>query len=167
MIERGAPVHRAVKGDVDSFYFSAPVDIDGVTNIETVLVRRDANTGRIYLHSVMAKESLLNHQVSRADAGASERSGSTDSEGISRILQDLYQRNGVSKVVDENGEPLVVYHGTMADRSEFGPKRPRQNFDDGNGRGMHFSSNLDEPNSMAWRAGGLGLEPLDDLCRDG
>ncbi|MBL8440234.1 MAG: hypothetical protein JNK96_03355, partial [Betaproteobacteria bacterium] len=119
VIERGALVHRTANGDVDSFYFSAPVDIDGVTNIETVLVHRDANTGRMYLHSVMAKESLLNHQVSRADAGASERSGSTDSEGISRILQDLVRRNGVSKVVDENGEPLVVYHGTDADIYAF------------------------------------------------
>lgn len=91
VIERGALVKSATRGDVDSFYFSAPVDIDGVTNIETVLVHRDANTKRMYLHSVMAKESLLSHQVSRADAGASERSGSTDSEGITSIVQE-YKR---------------------------------------------------------------------------
>ena len=33
----------------------------------------------MYLHSVMAKEVLQNRGVSRADAEASERSGSTDS----------------------------------------------------------------------------------------
>jgi hypothetical protein len=62
----------------------------------------------MYLHSVMAKESLLNHQVSSVGTEAPERSGSTDSEGIARILQNLINRDGVSKVVDANGEPLVV-----------------------------------------------------------
>ena len=58
------------------------------------------------------------------------------------------------------------YHGTMVDRSEFGLKRARQNFDDGNERGMHLSFNLDEPNSMAWRAGWFGPEPFDNPRRD-
>lgn len=29
-----------------------------------------------------------------------------------------------SKVVDENGEPLVVYHGTEAEFTEFEPTKP-------------------------------------------
>lgn len=149
VIERGALVHRTANGDVDSFYFSAPVDIDGVTNIETVLVHRDANTGRMYLHSVMAKESLLNHQVSRADAGASERSGSTDSEGISRILQDLVRRNGVSKVVDENGEPRVVYHGTNRDFNIFKTKAGPRSQMVGDWDGVHFTNDLDQAQSIA------------------
>lgn len=149
VIERGALVHRTANGDVDSFYFSAPVDIDGVNNIETVLVHRDANTGRMYLHSVMAKESLLNHQVSRADAGASERSGSTDSEGISRILQDLVRRNGVSKVVDENGEPRVVYHGTNRDFNIFKTKAGPRSQMVGDWDGVHFTNDLDQAQSIA------------------
>ena len=49
-------------------------------------------TGRLssepVLHSVTTKESLLNHQVSRADTEVSERSGSTDSEGIATVLHE-------------------------------------------------------------------------------
>ena len=31
------------------------------------------------------------------------------------ILQNLLAGNTVSKVVDDNGEPIVVYHGTTKD----------------------------------------------------
>lgn len=115
VIERGALVLSRKDGQEDSFYFSAPVDIDGVTNIETVLVHRDPNTQRMYLHSVTTKENLLNQRVSSADAEASGRSGSTDSEGVASVLRELLNFNpaDVSKVVDpQTGEPLVVYHGT-------------------------------------------------------
>lgn len=43
----------------------------------------------MYLHSVMAKEVLQNRGVSRADAEASERSGSTDSGDTANILRAL------------------------------------------------------------------------------
>jgi hypothetical protein len=89
VIEKGAIIHRATQGREDSIYISAPVDISGQQNIVTVLVRRDPNTQRMYLHSVSLKENLLNPRVSSADAEASERSGSTSSGDISRILQDL------------------------------------------------------------------------------
>ena len=59
VIERGALVHQSSTPEEDSFYFSALVDIDGVTNIETVLVHRDVNTKRMYMHSVTTKENLL------------------------------------------------------------------------------------------------------------
>ena len=55
VIENGALVHKETQGAEDNFYFSAPVEIDGTVNIETVLVRRDANTKRMYLHSVTTK----------------------------------------------------------------------------------------------------------------
>ena len=75
----------------------------------------------MYLHSVTTKENLLNQRVSSVDAVASERSGSTDARGMVNILQELIKFNSgdVSKVVDANGEPLVVYHGTKADFSVF------------------------------------------------
>jgi hypothetical protein len=61
-----------------------------------------------------------------------------------------------SKVVDENGEPRVVYHGTQGDFSEFDPQRAGQNFDDVDERGMLFSSKVIEPNMMAERGDGYG-----------
>jgi len=93
VIERGALVMQSTDGREDSFYFSAPVEIDGVVNIETVLVHRDPNTKRMYLHSVTTKENLLNLRVSSADAEASERSGSTSSRGIASVLQKLLTFN--------------------------------------------------------------------------
>lgn len=116
VIERGAVIREAREGALDSLYISAPVEISGRENIVTVLVHRDVNTKRMYLHSVSLKENLLNPRVSGADAKASERTGSTDSEDNVTILRDLlaFNPDTVSKVVDENGEPLVVFHGTMA-----------------------------------------------------
>ena len=123
VIERGALVHKSSTSEEDSFYFSAPIDIDGVTNIETVLVHRDVNTKRMYLHSVTTKENLLSKRVSGADDLTSKLAGSTNAEGIRRIIQDLIIGKDISKVVDKNGAPLVVYHGTMtSDLFEFNPR---------------------------------------------
>lgn len=121
VIERGALVLEKSDAQEDSFYFSAPVDIDGRTNIETVLVHRDPNTQRMYLHSVATKENLLNQRVSSADAEASGRSGSTDSGEVRSVIQSLltFKASGVSKVVDADGKPLVVYHGIGSDFSKF------------------------------------------------
>lgn len=114
VIERGRVLHRAKDGDEDSFYISAPVGIDGMSNIVTVLVHRVPRTQRMYLHSVTTKENLSNPRVSRVQKINSEGSGSTESEAISSVLHGLLNFNpdSVSKVVDGNGEPLVVYHGT-------------------------------------------------------
>lgn len=38
-------------------------------------------------------------------------------------LVSLLQVGEVSKVVDENGEPLVVYHGTPLSRNQVTPNR--------------------------------------------
>ncbi|MFN4115856.1 MAG: hypothetical protein ACK4F7_05055, partial [Inhella sp.] len=89
VLERGAVVHQAVKGPEDSFYVSAPVKINGVEDVVTVLVHRDAKTQRMYLHSVTTKEGLLNRRGSGADAEASERSGSSSSEGVASVLRRL------------------------------------------------------------------------------
>ncbi|RRD41611.1 PLxRFG domain-containing protein [Comamonadaceae bacterium OH3737_COT-264] len=85
VIERGALVYQAAHGRKDSFYISAPVSISGRVNIVTALVRRDMNTQRMYLHSVMLKENLLKPSVSAADAKASEPHSATTS-GDSRSL---------------------------------------------------------------------------------
>ncbi len=125
VLERGALVHKATDGGVDSLYVSAPVKIDGVDDVVTVLVHRDTNSRRMYLHSVATKESLLNRRVSGADAEASERSGSSSSEGVAIVLRGLLKGDTVSKAVDpDTGEPLVVYHGTHRDFSAFDAKAP-------------------------------------------
>ena len=105
VIERGALVHQNRHDErKTSFYFAAPVKISGVDNIVTALVHRDANTKRMYLHSVTPKENLLRQIVSRADAVASglpssrgERSGETTSRGIGSVLRDLLNVKPVFK----------------------------------------------------------------------
>lgn len=93
VIERGALISMSTDGAEDSFYLSAPVLIDGVTNIETVLVHRDTNTKRMYLHSVATKEYLLNHRVSSVGTEVPKRSGSTDSGDVGIVIQSLLNFN--------------------------------------------------------------------------
>ena len=46
-------------------------------------------------------------------------------QGIAKILQNIISAKSASKVVDENGEPLVVYHGTQRGGFDiFGGKNP-------------------------------------------
>lgn len=54
---------------------------------------------------------------------------------------------GESKVVDENGEPLVVYHGTGGDIESFDKKSVRKNFSQS--FGFHFSNDPDEAEKYA------------------
>lgn len=53
---------------------------------------------------------------------------------------------GKSKVVDENGKPLVVYHGTNAEFNAFDKNKIGSATDDGIwGRGFYFGSSSDTP----------------------
>ena len=85
VIERGALVMQASHERTESYYISAPVQIDGISNVVTALVRRDHNGQRMYLHSVTTKENLLDSRVSSVDAEASERSGSTNQGGSATV----------------------------------------------------------------------------------
>lgn len=90
VLERGVVVHRADYEKGESFYVSAPVVIDDKDDIVTVLVRRDPNMQRMYLHSVVTKEYLLNRRVSGADAMmAAQPSGSSSSGDVASVLQRL------------------------------------------------------------------------------
>jgi len=78
--------------DGHSFYISAPVRIAQIDNIVTVLVRRDPNIQRMYLHSVIAKKNLLKTRYSGTDtASGVERSGKATSGDIATILRHLLQ----------------------------------------------------------------------------
>ncbi|WP_221928423.1 PLxRFG domain-containing protein [Pseudomonas aeruginosa] len=90
VLERGVVVHRADYEKGESFYVSAPVVIDDKDDIVTVLVRRDPNMQRMYLHSVATKVYLLNRRVSGADATmAVQPSGSSSSGDVASVLQRL------------------------------------------------------------------------------
>ena len=81
VLERGVLVASSTHGrDGESHFISAPVQIAGKDDVVTVLVRRDPNEQRMYLHSVATKEYLLNRRVSGTDTASDvERSGSSSS----------------------------------------------------------------------------------------
>ncbi len=116
VIEKGVLVHAATNPDNISYYLCAPVEIDGIANVVTVLVHRDVNTQRMYLHSVTTKENLLNPRVS----SALQLAGSTETGDVWNILHSALAVNpeSVSKEIDSNGEPI------SAAVEEFGKVAP-------------------------------------------
>lgn len=127
VIERGVLVRSATDGNVDSFYVSAPVQIRGVDDIVTVLVRRDPKDQRMYLHSVATKESLLNRRVSGADAtkATSGHSGSSNSGDSSTVANSA--RSGKlasSEVAAELSRLLNLDMGGSEPRSTATGQQP-------------------------------------------
>ncbi|CAM5356022.1 hypothetical protein SSTU70S_05524 [Stutzerimonas stutzeri] len=56
---------------------------------------------------------------------------------------------GDSKIVDEQGKPLVVYHGTKADFSEFDSRKSGTSDDGLVGKGFYFTYNPEEASGYA------------------
>ncbi len=113
VIEQGVLVEIAPdwkgRGE-DSYVIAAPVQIGNTAYVcEVVVMKGETRTG-FYLHEVQIKEKLLDVFKTGVVTGTS---GAPKS-----ILLDVWQRvkqieENCSKVVDENGEPLVVYHGSL------------------------------------------------------
>lgn len=89
VISKGALIAASRVGREDHFFISAPVRIAGVDDVVTVLVHRDVNTQRMYLHSVTTKENLLKPQDSTADTKVSEPRGKLTSGEVASVLRDL------------------------------------------------------------------------------
>ena len=114
VIEKGVVVARTEHGRTSSFFVSAPVRIEGVETVVTVLVRRDMNKQSMYLHSVQNKEKILNAAVneSAADAEASEPHGKLHSGYMESLLRKyltdkLPDRKG-GRVLDPSRDSLMA-----------------------------------------------------------
>ena len=70
-------------------------------------------------------------------------------------IRNFWRWFGDSKVVDEQGRPLVVYHGTRADFSEFDTDRIGQNFAESKG-GFFFTGSQAAASAYASIRGGEG-----------
>lgn len=99
----------------DSVIIAAPININKERHIcEVVITRMDDN--RFYLHEVTPIKKLQG-AVFLTNSG---QSPSAHLGVAAKILQNIVSTSDdVSKVVDENGEPLVVYHGTDEEFYEF------------------------------------------------
>jgi hypothetical protein len=64
-----------------------------------------------------------------------------------------------SKVVDKDGNPLVVYHGTLQDFSQFRTDVPRRQGDNAGGEGFFFVSNTERAGLYAGAGARVGGKP--------
>ena len=99
----------------DSYTFAAPVKIGTETYVGVVVVTRGKgkNENRFYLHEVVLQKSLQDRSVKTGTEADSHHGD------IAKVLKNIVSASDdVSKVVDENGEPLVVYHGTRGKNAD-------------------------------------------------
>lgn len=93
----------------NSYTISAPITIAGERFVAVAIVNEAKSEGvhKFYLHEVVLQKSLQSEEFK---TGMVTRSPQGD---ITNILRKIVTaKENVSKVVDDNGEPLVVYHGT-------------------------------------------------------
>ncbi|QRY31155.1 hypothetical protein JVX96_24225 [Variovorax sp. PDNC026] len=138
VLKNGKIIHaEAMEGSRDAgmvYHVAAPVRIGDRDMVEVVLVRADSNAKRMYVHEVVLKEKLrqtaFKTGADAAEAGVQARAGAG---AIRSVLDRIYSVNpaaeptetpdqtgtpafrawfGDSKVVDGDGKPLKVYHGT-------------------------------------------------------
>lgn len=138
--------------DITNHYFAYPIKYgaDNERNYVFCRAREDKNANRLYLHEVLLEEDVKNKGDAFQTAAASsvKDASHTNASPVKKpqraflpriILQRLFESNPVSKVVDENGEPMVVYH-----RTDWNPSKELEGkavFQKG---GTYFSSKLDE-----------------------
>lgn len=97
-----------------SVVIAAPIKIGTDEYICEVVVNKEESQNNFYLHEVELKNKLqLGNQV-RSYGNESQRNTKTGASKliIAKLLAE--GKFGSSKVVDENGEPMVMYHGTEA-----------------------------------------------------
>lgn len=95
--------------------------------------------------STKESESVSNEEV-KVDRSKKKKSSvnfKLDIAGADTNSPEFKAWFGDSKVVDENGEPLVVYHGTGAKINEFKPEFTGQG-NDQLGSGFYFSTNKED-----------------------
>ena len=92
----------------------APIKLGEDDYVCEVVVKKVRGQQRFYLHEVEIKKTLDGVFKSVANNGNASQ--------VSKLILGKHLaevKGNVSKVVDENGEPLVVYHGTESDFFEF------------------------------------------------
>lgn len=100
----------------DTAVIAAPVTIKDVEYICEVVVEQRSNRQGFYLHEVEIKKKLEDVFKTSTEGGTSQASRSI----LALRAEDVKrEEENMSKVVDENGEPLVVYHGTSHEFTVF------------------------------------------------
>ena len=111
VIAKGVVVHRGENPEngVRYAYISAPVVIEGKEDIVTVLVRDSGDGGRMYLHSVATKESILNASNTETTE-ISRETGKVNSGYIANILRSYlkYKPKTDRTALDPSSDSLMT-----------------------------------------------------------
>ena len=112
VLEHGAVMARdSNEYGEESAYVSAPVSINGKENIVTVVVHKNNDVQRMYLHSVTTKENLLKPRVSGTLGNESRtHSGSLTSADVRNILHDalIYKPKTDRAALDPSSDTLMT-----------------------------------------------------------
>jgi hypothetical protein len=155
--------------------YSAPIAVTGNKDFRSEADRASAMPGR-----PLNKDHFLSYKDFSVKDRAERRAAKTEDD-LLRWIGDNYTGDmadapsfsarqtetaafkrwfGDSKVVDDEGKPLVVYHGTKADIAEFDPGRFGTGTDSGGwGRGFYFSGDPEYAGAYAGRADGSNIVP--------
>ena len=126
---------------IDNYYFAGRVDFDGEERIVFCRVRqatRGESIKRFYVHEVFTEEEIKKGASLQTGSAANGKrlGGRALYKNILHEFLSVKPEN-VSKVVDENGEPQIVYHGTNAVFDTF--KKTQQNDAGRFGSGFYFT----------------------------
>ena len=130
-------------GKYDSYrYYVSGLKIGGVDYTVKLAIGIDEYGNKYYDHSLTEIEKgKLIDEVGALSTTLPSSNQSALSEYKDSKLISLLQENS-SKVVDENGEPLVVYHGTNENFNIFDKKKAGSGNDKGlRGKGFYLSPN--------------------------
>ena len=122
--------------DIDNGYFCYPIMYQGEKQVVFCRARRDVNSNKIYVHEVWTEDEIrgIPLQTAAKFSNSKPHGGNTLYKSI--LADFLNKGNKCSKIVDENGEPLVVYHGSDAEFEVFDRAKGRSGMDI---QGMFFS----------------------------
>ena len=122
--------------DIDNGYFCYPIMYQGEKQVVFCRARRDVNSNKIYVHEVWTEDEIrgIPLQTAAKFSNSKPHGGNTLYKSI--LADFLNKGNECSKIVDENGEPMVVYHGSDAEFEVFDRTKGRSGMDI---QGMFFS----------------------------
>lgn len=136
----------------DTAVIVAPIKIGGESYTCEVVVKKSDKRNSFYLHEVEIKETLEDMFKTTTEGAISQASKLIIGKHIAEVKEN------VSKVVDENGEPMVMYHGTewnplaeksgnaaFKDESYFTDKKDYANRYKKDGKIYEFYLNLKKP----------------------
>ena len=128
-------------------YYVVGIKIDGV-NYTAKLVIGVKNGKTYYDHRLtqIEKGSLLDSLNGLSNSVAEKQQ--TSFTGKDSKLLSILQTNS-SKVVDENGEPMVVYHGSNNEFTQFDTARIGSSTGTSDGRGFYFTTDKNYAHSFS------------------